>query len=94
MSDQAQGDAARPDLGALKKKIAQLILLVFILLGALFFVPAWTFHYWQAWVYLGVISIPMAVIVRYLYAHDPALLERRMRMKERQKAQKFVIAGT
>ncbi len=95
MKDQAgTGSRSRPDLGRLLRKIIARGVLVFVLLGAMFFLPAWTFHYWQAWVYLGVISIPMIVIVRYLYVHDPALLERRMRMKERQKAQRLVIAGT
>lgn len=61
-------------------------------LGALFFLPAWTLKYWQAWVYMLVLAIPLIITVRYLYQHDPALLERRMRMKERQGTQKIVIA--
>ncbi len=61
-------------------------------LGALFFLPAWTLKYWQAWVYMLVLAVPLIITVRYLYQHDPALLERRMRMKERQGTQKIVIA--
>jgi protein-S-isoprenylcysteine O-methyltransferase Ste14 len=61
-------------------------------MGALFFLPAWTLKYWQAWVYMLVLAIPLIITVRYLYQHDPALLERRMRMKERQGTQKIVIA--
>jgi protein-S-isoprenylcysteine O-methyltransferase Ste14 len=62
----------------------------FVALGSMFFLPAWTFKYWQAWVYLLVLSVPLIFIVRYLYKHDPELLERRMRMRERQKTQKLI----
>ncbi len=66
--------------------------LALFVLGALFFLPAWTLKYWHAWVYMTVLTIPLTITVRYLYRHDPALLERRMRMNERQGTQKIVIA--
>jgi hypothetical protein len=64
----------------------------FPLLGLMFFLPAWTFNYWQAWVYMLMLSVPMVFLVRYLYTHDPQLLERRMRIKEKQKTQKSIVA--
>jgi protein-S-isoprenylcysteine O-methyltransferase Ste14 len=64
----------------------------FLFLGALFFIPAWTFNYWQAWVYLLTLFVPMMFILRYLYKHDPELLKRRMRTGEKQKTQKLIIA--
>jgi protein-S-isoprenylcysteine O-methyltransferase Ste14 len=64
----------------------------FLLMGAVFFISAGTFSYWQAWVYIFVLFVTVAVVVRYLYKYDPKLLERRMRMKERQKTQKAVVA--
>ena len=75
----------------LKKAVAIRFVAALLLLGLIFFLPAWTYKYWQAWVYMLVLFVPMSVLVRYLYKHDPALLERRMRMKERQKTQKVVI---
>ncbi len=63
-----------------------------LILGAMFFLPAGTFNYWEAWVYLLVICVPLVFTARYLYKHDPELLERRMRTRETQKTQKWVIA--
>jgi protein-S-isoprenylcysteine O-methyltransferase Ste14 len=84
--------AAGLDPKSLKKKVILRILIVFLLMGTAFFLPAWTFNYWQAWAYLVVISVPMAFVVTYLFKHDPALLERRMRMKEKQEQNALIVA--
>ena len=63
---------------------------LFIILGFMFFLPAWTFKYWQAWVYMLILVVPMFFIIRYLYKNDPELLKRRLRMRERQKTQKLI----
>ncbi len=60
----------------------------------LLFVPAWTFDYWQAWVYLGVIFIPFTCAVIFLLITDPALIERRMHTQESQPQQKWVVLLT
>ncbi len=65
--------------------------MLFPVLGLMFFLPAGTLNYWEAWVYMLVLSVPMAITVIYLYKHDPKLLERRMRTRERQSTQKLVI---
>jgi protein-S-isoprenylcysteine O-methyltransferase Ste14 len=67
-------------------------LLGLLVLGALFFLPAGTLRYWQAWAYLGVLFIPMSLALVYLLRHDPALLERRMRAKEAASEQRVAIA--
>jgi protein-S-isoprenylcysteine O-methyltransferase Ste14 len=64
------------------------IIVVFILF---FFLPAGTWNYWQAWVYIGIIFIPMLFVLVYLLKHDPELLERRMRMRERRSEQRLII---
>ena len=46
-------------------------------LGILLFAPAWTFDYWQAWVYLLVFAASSALITIYLWKKDRKLLERR-----------------
>lgn len=61
-----------------------------LLLGAIFFVSAGTIRYWQAWVYLAVLFIPMTLVVRYLIRNDPALLARRLRMREERKQQNTI----
>lgn len=63
-------------------------------LGAIFFLPAGTLAYWHGWVYLGVLLIPMAFLLRYLLRHSPHLLERRMQMREREVTQKKLVAFT
>jgi protein-S-isoprenylcysteine O-methyltransferase Ste14 len=64
------------------------MIVVFILF---FFLPAGTWNYWQAWVYIGIIFIPMLFVLVYLIRHDPELLERRMRMRERRSEQRLII---
>jgi len=60
-------------------------------LGAIFFLPAGTFRYWQAWVYMGVLLIPMFGVLVYFLRKDPGVLERRLRTKEKEIRQKFVL---
>jgi protein-S-isoprenylcysteine O-methyltransferase Ste14 len=58
-----------------------------LVLGAIFFLPAGTLRYWQAWVYMAVLFFPMILVLRYLARHDPELLERRLAMREERKKQ-------
>ncbi len=62
-----------------------------IIVGALFFIPAGTLSYWQAWVYCGVIFLPMIAVLAYLITCDPGLLERRIRTGEKEPVQKKII---
>jgi len=59
-------------------------------LGAMLFVPAWTLDYWQAWVYLSVFGVSVALIFAYLYKNDAKLLERRLNRVEKEKSQKRI----
>jgi protein-S-isoprenylcysteine O-methyltransferase Ste14 len=62
-------------------------------LGILLLAPAWTLHYWQAWVYLFVFAASSAVITAYLWKRDPKLLERRIDAgpgAENEKTQKLI----
>lgn len=61
-------------------------------LFAMLFLSAGTFAYWEAWVYLATLLTPIWLILKYLLKHDPALLERRMRVKEKEAAQKLILA--
>jgi protein-S-isoprenylcysteine O-methyltransferase Ste14 len=56
-------------------------------LAAMFFIPAGTIRYWQAWVWLAILILPMLVMLVYMIRKDPALLERRMRLREPDKIQ-------
>lgn len=64
--------------------------------GAIFFLlifllPAGTWAYWQAWMYIGVLFIPMLFVLAYFMKRDPTLLERRMKMREERKEQRKII---
>lgn len=54
------------------------LLLLFLAMAALLFVPPWTLDYWQAWTFLGVYFAASAAITLYLMKRDPQLLARRM----------------
>src|SRR5437870_9850319 len=49
-----------------------------VALGVALFGPAWTFDYWQAWVYLVVFGGSAGLISLYLWRRDPRLLQRRL----------------
>ena len=67
-------------------------LLFLIVMLAMFFLPAGSFAFWQAWVYLTIIFICMLAFLIYFLKNDPKLLERRMRSKEKEREQRIVIA--
>ena len=62
-----------------------------IVYGLIFFVTAGTIRYWEAWVYMGILFIPMLFVFIYLLKNNPELLERRLRIRETQKPQKLII---
>jgi protein-S-isoprenylcysteine O-methyltransferase Ste14 len=65
-----------------------------VMFALLFFLPAGTWRYWQAWMYIGILIIPMFFVLAYFMKHDPALLERRMRMREERKEQRRIIQAS
>ncbi|GAB4428882.1 MAG: isoprenylcysteine carboxylmethyltransferase family protein [Anaerolineales bacterium] len=67
------------------------LLMAIPMLGLIFFWPAGTFDYWQAWAYLAVLFIPMAWMMFYFIRNDPDLLERRMRTREEQREQSLLM---
>ncbi len=62
-----------------------------LLLSVLFFLPAGTLAYWEAWVYLAIIFIPMLFVGIYLFKNDLELLARRMRLHEKEEQQKLIV---
>lgn len=70
------------------------LLLGFIFLMLLLFMPIGTFNYWNAWLLLGLLFIPMIFIGTILFIKNPNLLKKRLHSKETQNVQKRVIAYT
>jgi len=52
---------------------------LFVALGLALFVPAGTFDYWQAWLYLAVFAVSAGLITVYLWRNNRDLLARRVR---------------
>ena len=67
-------------------------LLGVVLLGALLFVPAGTLHFWQAWLFLGLLFVPMFFAGVVMMVKSPELLKKRLNAKEEEKEQKAVVA--
>ena len=61
-----------------------------VLVGVLLFLPAWTLYYLYAWLFIGLLFIPMLIMGIILFVKAPTLLEKRLNSKEKQKAQKGV----
>ena len=74
-------------LNALTKFILGLIMI-----GALLFLPAWTFRYPGAWCFIALLFLPMLIMGAVLFIKAPALLEKRLQNKEKERAQQGVIA--
>ena len=67
-------------------------LLGVIIFGLLIFLPAGSFHYWQGWLMMGVLFLPMFVAGLLLMVKNPELLRKRLNAKEEEKEQKAVVA--
>ena len=62
-----------------------------ILLGLLIFFPAWSVHYWQGWLLMGILFVPMSVVGLVMLAKNPDLLRKRLNAKEQEAEQKTVV---
>lgn len=67
------------------------ILLGFLIVGLLLFLPAGTMSYWNAWLLMGLLFVPMFVAGFVMMFKAPDLLRRRLYAKEKQNDQKKVI---
>lgn len=81
-----------------KKKLAGMALSRFIpgiiIISALLFIPAGSIKFWNAWLFMGVLFIPMLFVIFYLIIRDPELLFKRMNTNEKEKTQKKVVLLT
>ena len=68
------------------------ITLGIILIGLLLFLPAGSLNYWNAWVLMILLFVPMFIAGVVMMIKSPDLLRRRLDIKEKQSEQKEVIA--
>jgi len=62
-----------------------------VLVGLLIFLPAGTLSYFNGWLFMGVLFIPMLIAGIIMMIKNPKLLANRLDAKEKQKDQNIVI---
>jgi protein-S-isoprenylcysteine O-methyltransferase Ste14 len=62
-----------------------------IFVAALLFLPAGSLRYWQGWVFMAILFLPMLITSPYFLKRDPQLVERRLRTEEKTSEQKTII---
>lgn len=62
-----------------------------LLVGLLLFVPAGTVAFWQAWLLIGILFVPMFVGGLVMMKRSPGLLQKRLNVREEQREQRVVI---
>jgi protein-S-isoprenylcysteine O-methyltransferase Ste14 len=64
------------------------------LVGCLLFLPAGSFDYPNAWLFMGLLFVPMLLLGIALLIFSPTLLEKRLSAKESERDQKGVVAAS
>ena len=62
-----------------------------LIVGVLIFLPAGTFAYWQVWLLICILFIPMFIAGLVMMKKSPELLRKRLNVKEEQDEQRTVI---
>ena len=62
-----------------------------VLLGVLIFLPAGTFYYWNAWLLMGILFVPMFLAGIVMMLKNPDLLRKRLNAKEKETEQSVVV---
>lgn len=65
-----------------------------LIVGLLVFLPAGGLHYWNGWLFIGLLFIPMLFLGIILFVKAPELLKKRLQNKEKESEQKQVVAFT
>lgn len=66
-------------------------LLAFVFVAILLFIPAGTLNYFNGWLFLISLFVPMFFVLIYLFFRDPDLLVKRMKTNEKEKPQKVYL---
>ena len=66
-------------------------LLGVVIFGLLIFLPAGSLHYWQGWLMMGILFVPMFIAGLVMMVKNPELLRKRLNAKEEEKEQKTVV---
>ena len=76
---------------SLKARVVVQCALTAVVMGAMLFLPAGTWRFWQGWIFLALLVIPMVVASIYFAERDPQLVERRLQRRETVAEQRVII---
>src|SRR5712692_9582162 len=76
---------------SLKTRLILRSLFAVIFVAVFLFLPDGSFRYWQGWVFMGLLFLPVPVTSVYFMKRDPQLVERRLRTEEKITEQKTII---
>ena len=62
-----------------------------VVIGLLIFIPANTINYWNGWLFMGILFVPMFIAGIVMMIKSPELLRKRLNAKEKEKEQKQVV---
>ena len=62
-----------------------------VIVGSLLFIPANSFEYWNGWLFMGLLFIPMFIAGIVMMIKNPELLRKRLNAKEKEGEQKLVL---
>lgn len=60
--------------------------------GAMLFLPAGTLAYYGAWLFVFLLFTPIFIVGIVLFLRNPALLHKRLEMREREKEQRCIVS--
>ena len=72
-------------------KVLTRFILAFVFIGLLIFIPAGTMNFFNGWLFIMGIFVPMSFTMIFFYISDPELLEKRINLKEKETAQRKYI---
>ena len=63
----------------------------FIVIALLLFIPAGTLNYWNAWLFICILFVPMFIVGIILMIKNPNLLRKRLNAKEKESEQEMLL---
>jgi protein-S-isoprenylcysteine O-methyltransferase Ste14 len=81
------------DHPAIARSAAIKVAAAWIVLPLFFVVTGGDLMWWNAWAYCAVLLVPMTAFIVHMTRHDPEFIVRRSTMREKERAQRWVIAA-
>ena len=63
----------------------------FVLIALLLFIPSGTLSYWNAWLFICILFVPMIIVGITLMIKNPDLLRKRLNSKEKESEQEILL---